>query len=68
MVLHLRNFIGGEFVDVPARLDSHDPSTGQVTITVPDSDQEQVDAAVRAASEAFKRWATSTRTAPASVF
>ncbi|KAF0290260.1 Aldehyde dehydrogenase family 8 member A1 [Amphibalanus amphitrite] len=54
--LHLRNYIGGHFVDVPARLESRDPSTGQVTVTVPDSDRGHVDEAVKAAAEAFKSW------------
>lgn len=56
MVLHLKNYIDGQFKDVDSRLDSYDPSTGEVTISVPDSGQQQVDEAVNAATVAFKRW------------
>ena len=56
MVLHLKNYIDGQFRDVDSRLDSYDPSTGEVAITVPDSGRQQVDEAVKAATVAFKRW------------
>ena len=55
MVLHLKNYIDGQFKDVDSHLDSYDPSTGEVAITVPDSGQQQVDEAVKAATVAFKR-------------
>ncbi|XP_037084470.1 2-aminomuconic semialdehyde dehydrogenase-like isoform X2 [Pollicipes pollicipes] len=56
MTLHLQNYIGGRFVTVPARLDSYDPSTAQVGLTVPDSGQPEVDEAVAAAAAAFTSW------------
>ena len=56
MVIHLQNYIGGRFTDdVTSRLESRDPSTGEVTVTVPDSGQQQVDEAVGAATAAFQR-------------
>ncbi|XP_061756668.1 2-aminomuconic semialdehyde dehydrogenase isoform X2 [Nerophis ophidion] len=54
--LILENFIGGKFVPCPAHIDSYDPSTGEVYCKVPDSGEEEVDAAVQAAKEAFPGW------------
>ena len=54
----VKNFIGGEFVDGPKSfVDSYDPSTGLVWARIPDSGPEDVEKAVRAASDAQKLWA-----------
>ncbi|XP_077366740.1 2-aminomuconic semialdehyde dehydrogenase [Festucalex cinctus] len=55
--LVLENFIGGKFVPCRSHIDSYDPSTGQVYCKVPDSGQQEVEAAVAAAKEAFPGWA-----------
>ncbi len=61
-VRHLRNFIGGEFVD--ARTDSTqdivDPSTGGVVAAAPVSTAADVDSAYAAASTAFAEWGQTT--------
>jgi len=53
------NFIDGAFVPPIAgrRLDNVEPATGKVYGTVPDSDAQDVEAAVRAAEGAFPAWA-----------
>lgn len=60
---HLRNFIGGEYVD--GRTDSTteiiNPATGSVVATAPVSGQEDVDAAYAAAEQAFAgEWGATT--------
>ncbi|TNM95010.1 hypothetical protein fugu_017769 [Takifugu bimaculatus] len=54
--LVLENYIGGTFVPCRSHIDSYDPSTGEVYCRVPDSGQEEVEAAVAAAKEAFPAW------------
>lgn len=54
-MLMLENFINGKFVPCKNHIDSYDPSTGKVYCKVPDSDQEEVDMAVKAARDAFER-------------
>ncbi|XP_041815076.1 2-aminomuconic semialdehyde dehydrogenase isoform X3 [Chelmon rostratus] len=54
--LVLENFIGGKFVPCRSHIDSYDPSTGEVYCKVPDSGEEEVEAAVAAATEAFPGW------------
>ncbi|XP_061561022.1 2-aminomuconic semialdehyde dehydrogenase [Phycodurus eques] len=56
-LLVLENFIGGKFVPCPSHIDSYEPSTGEVYCKVPDSGEEEVEAAVAAAKEAFPGWA-----------
>ena len=58
-MLVLENFIGGKFVPCANHIDSYDPSTGKVYCKVPDSGKEEVDMAVKAASEAFERLGSS---------
>lgn len=55
MMEELKNFINGEFVACSRHLDSYNPATGKVHLKVPDSGQEEVDAAVKAAKQAFKK-------------
>lgn len=54
-MLMLENFINGKFVPCKNHIDSYDPSTGKVYCKVPDSNQEEVDMAVKAARDAFER-------------
>ena len=54
-MLMLENFINGQFVPCKSHIDSYDPSTGKVYCKVPDSDQKEVDMAVKAARDAFER-------------
>jgi malonate-semialdehyde dehydrogenase (acetylating)/methylmalonate-semialdehyde dehydrogenase len=54
----LKNFVGGEMVEVGAdsALDVPDPATGESLGRVPISGGEDVDRAVKAAAEAFETW------------
>ncbi|XP_015267816.1 PREDICTED: aldehyde dehydrogenase family 8 member A1 isoform X3 [Gekko japonicus] len=54
--LILENYIGGQFVPCASYLDSYDPSIGEVYCKVPDSGKEEVEAAVKAAQNAFPGW------------
>ena len=54
-MLMLENYINGKFVSCKNHIDSYDPSTGKVYCKVPDSDQGEVDMAVKAARDAFER-------------
>lgn len=58
----LRNFIGGEYVDAKEgrTLEVVDPSTGETYAEAPVSGAEDVDAAFRAASDAFPAWRDAT--------
>jgi betaine-aldehyde dehydrogenase len=58
----LRNFIGGEYVDAKdgRTMEVVDPSTGEVYGEAPISGAEDVDAAFRAAAEAFPAWRDAT--------
>ncbi len=59
---HLRNFIGGEFVDSKdgAVSDVVDPCTGETYLHAPISAPADVDAALRAAATAFESWRETT--------
>ena len=52
-LLTLENFINGEFLPCTQLIDSYEPSTGKPYARVPDSDKTEVDAAVKAAKNAF---------------
>ncbi|MFC6878951.1 MULTISPECIES: gamma-aminobutyraldehyde dehydrogenase [Actinomadura] len=58
----LRNFIGGEYADAKdgRTLEVVDPSTGEVYAEAPVSGAEDVDAAFRAAADAFPGWRDAT--------
>ncbi|MGY1726948.1 gamma-aminobutyraldehyde dehydrogenase [Geodermatophilus sp. SYSU D01062] len=60
--LELRNFVGGEHVDVTdgRRMDLVDPSTGEVFASAPVSGAEDVDRAYRVAADAFETWRDTT--------
>ncbi len=55
------NLIGGEFVDAISKntIDNFNPALGQKIGTVPDSDAEDVELAVKAAQSIQKEWASS---------
>nr|XP_009506378.1 PREDICTED: aldehyde dehydrogenase family 8 member A1 isoform X3 [Phalacrocorax carbo] len=57
-LLVLENFIGGKFVPCSSYIDSYNPSTGDVYCRVPDSGKEEVEAAVKAAKNAFPVWSS----------
>jgi malonate-semialdehyde dehydrogenase (acetylating)/methylmalonate-semialdehyde dehydrogenase len=54
----IKNYVGGDWVDVEGgeRLDVTNPATGETLAQVPLSGAGEVDAAVRAAREAFPGW------------
>ena len=54
----LRNYVGGDWVasKSSAFLDVHDPALGTSIAKVPVSTRDEVDAAVRAAQDAFRAW------------
>jgi len=58
----LQNFINGEFVDAHSGKSAEivNPSTGEVFATAPISDGSDVDAAMKAAADAFEDWRDST--------
>ncbi|MBI2832021.1 MAG: CoA-acylating methylmalonate-semialdehyde dehydrogenase [Chloroflexi bacterium] len=57
-VVKVQNYINGEWLDSESSriLDVVNPATGKTIARVPDSTQAEVDAAVRAAKEAFPAW------------
>lgn len=59
MMERILNYISGELVEPKSRnyLDNYDPSIGSVYSLIADSDEQDVDAAVSAASDAFPGWA-----------
>lgn len=54
----LENYINGELVSPVSGnyLDNFDPSTGQVYSLIPDSDEQDIEKATKAAKEAFPGW------------
>lgn len=58
MVKKLKNYIGGEFVEATTSsyMPVINPATCETIAEVPDSSREDVDKAVKAASEAFPEW------------
>ena len=59
MKLKIENFIDGKFT-TPRNgtyLDNHNPATGKVTTKIPNSDNEDVELAVKAARKALPSWA-----------
>jgi betaine-aldehyde dehydrogenase len=61
---HLKNFVGGDYVDARSETSFEvvDPATGETYATSPVSNAAEVDAAFGAAAEAFEEWG---RTTPA---
>ena len=55
---HLENFIGGNFIGPLSGqfIDNFDPSTGEVSGKIPDSNEKDVAVAVEAAQRAFRTW------------
>ena len=54
----IENYIGGELVAPVSKnyLDNFDPATGEVYSLIPDSDERDIEKAVKAASKAFPIW------------
>ena len=54
----VQNFINGQFVEPESHryIDSYNPSTGEVHAKIPDSDKNDVAAAVESAKKAFTEW------------
>ncbi|MCS7172346.1 MAG: aldehyde dehydrogenase [Armatimonadetes bacterium] len=52
----LEHYIGGEFVRGKNRFEVYYPATNEVIGTAPEATAEEVDAAIRAAHQAFKHW------------
>ncbi|XP_023086452.1 2-aminomuconic semialdehyde dehydrogenase isoform X2 [Piliocolobus tephrosceles] len=57
-LLMLENFIDGKFSPCSSYIDSYDPSTGEVYCRVPNSGKDEIEAAVKAAREAFPGWSS----------
>ncbi len=59
----IQNYVNGQFKGPSSEkwIDSLNPATGQVHNLVPDSNAEDVNIAVEAASVAFKSWSKTTR-------
>ncbi|MCX6290937.1 MAG: aldehyde dehydrogenase [Bacteroidetes bacterium] len=57
-MMKIKNYINGELVDPASNtfLDNINPSTGEVYSFIPDSDERDVELAVRAAAAAFAGW------------
>ena len=57
-MLQIKNYINGELVAPRSNqwLDNEDPATGEVYAQVPDSNQQDIQAATAAAKEAFPQW------------
>ncbi|MFT3744452.1 MAG: aldehyde dehydrogenase [Pyrinomonadaceae bacterium] len=56
----LHNYIGGKLLEPTSGdyIDNFDPSTGEAYSLIPDSDERDVELAVKAANEAFPAWST----------
>eukprot|EP00049_Salpingoeca_infusionum_P001294 m.47117 g.47117 ORF g.47117 m.47117 type:complete len:514 (-) comp10959_c1_seq2:1367-2908(-) len=59
--LYIENYINGNFTKPEKYMDSFNPATGQVHCKVPDSQAEDVNAAVAAADAAFANWSSTSR-------
>jgi aminomuconate-semialdehyde/2-hydroxymuconate-6-semialdehyde dehydrogenase len=64
----IQNYINGQLTDPISRkyIDNYNPATGQVYSLIPDSDEQDVELAVKAAKAAFPKWSkmpTETRSA-----
>lgn len=57
-MIEIKNYINGELVKPISGnyIDNYEPARGKVFSKIPDSDSSDVDAAVKAAKEAFKVW------------
>jgi aminomuconate-semialdehyde/2-hydroxymuconate-6-semialdehyde dehydrogenase len=59
----LKNYINGQLTGPVSKkyFDNFDPSTGQVYSQIPDSDEQDVEDAYRAAKAAFKEWSVTSK-------
>lgn len=60
---HIKNYINGELVEPVSKnyLDNYCPATGKVYSHIPDSDQQDVELAYKAAKTAFKGWSETSK-------
>jgi acyl-CoA reductase-like NAD-dependent aldehyde dehydrogenase len=58
--IHIKNFINNNYVLTDNTIDSFNPANGKLISKMPDSGKNEVDMAVEAASQAFKRWSITT--------
>ncbi|MCG0313526.1 MAG: aldehyde dehydrogenase [Calditerricola sp.] len=56
MPFDVQHYINGKFVDGGERFSVYYPATGEVIGTAPDGGQDEVNAAVEAAKQAFEKW------------
>lgn len=56
MVLQISNLINNEYNSTEQRVESFNPSNGEIICTMPDSGKQEADLAVKAANDAFKTW------------
>lgn len=56
--MNIKNYINGELIEPQSKVyfDNYDPSRGVVYSHIPDSDKEDIELAVQAASDAFPYW------------
>jgi len=59
----IQNFVNGEFVNSSSndKINSEDPSVGEVWLQLPNSDEPDVDRAVDAATSAFENWSATSK-------
>jgi acyl-CoA reductase-like NAD-dependent aldehyde dehydrogenase len=67
MTASYRLLIGGQLVDGASRFDVINPATETVLASCPKADEAQLEAAVRAARDAFPAWAATTQDARAAL-
>ncbi|WP_068087870.1 aldehyde dehydrogenase family protein [Novosphingobium rosa] len=67
MSVHYRLLIGGQLVDGASHFEVMNPATETVLATCPKADGSQLEAAVRAARDAFPAWADTTQEARAAL-
>jgi len=59
----LQNYIDGKLVEPASKeyIDNYDPSKGEVYSLIPDSNEDDVNDAVRAAQKAFPEWSSTSK-------
>lgn len=55
-MISIRNYIGGELVECPSRMDLEEPAIGQIVGSLPNSSSQDVENAVQAALRAYPNW------------
>ena len=62
-MIYLKNYINGALISPKSEryIDNYNPSTGEVYAQIPDSDLNDVNTAVEAASNAFDKWSNTSK-------